>query len=148
MSKHYIKQLIHNFLMGLLALAFILAAGITVGHSAELAIHCWNSKIAGEITTTELTVTITTSETAVAFLDSSGDEDTALPVHSTVTQNGCPSDLLIDAPAGWVFSAGSVLAAQWTISVEDLPGLTVTPPPDWNGAADFPVRLVYRNPPI
>lgn len=148
MSKHYVKRLIHSFLMGMIALAFILAAGVTIGHTTELAIHCWNSKIAGEITATELTVTITTAETAVAFLDSSGIEDTALPVSSNVTQNGCPADLLIDAPMGWVFSAGSVLAEQWTISVEDLSGLTVTPPPDWSGAADFPVRLVYRNPAI
>lgn len=148
LSKRYLKNMARNFLMMLVAFALIFASGIRIGNSAEVAIHCWNSTIGGELTTTRLTVTITTAHTLVEFLESRGLEDTAIPIQSNITQDGCPANLIITAPDGWVFSTGTQVQNQWTIPVGDLQGLTVTPPPDWNGAADFPIELVYRSPPV
>jgi len=75
----------------------------------------------------------------VSAQSASGDEDTAIALDLSANMEAgvteeVASIIIGNVPDGSTFSAGTDNGdGTWTLSVEDLTDLTVTPPQDWNG---------------
>ncbi|WP_169747516.1 calcium-binding protein [Belnapia moabensis] len=82
----------------------------------------------------------------ISAISAAGWEDTVIPLSLSVTSiEGQSVETLTVAlfglPNGAVLSAGAPQAdGSWLLAVTDLPGLTVTPPPDFAGALNLVLR--------
>ncbi|NYZ24288.1 tandem-95 repeat protein, partial [Azospirillum oleiclasticum] len=122
------------------------AMGLTVTATA--------AEAGGGVATSSTALTVTVAAVAdapsLAVAETTGVEDTAIPLDIVATL-GDPdgsetlSVTIGGVPAGATLSAGTDNGdGSWTLGADDLAGLTLTPPQDFSGALDLTVTATAR----